>query len=584
MGFVVLLIVGLVLYGSYRLYVSPLIEENINPSRMRSTPARRQMDGVRFFPARASVLTGFQLRSISLDVIIAPVIAVQFGWLPAILWLIVGAVFFGWVNDYMSAIISVRSSGKTFAQLFDLFFNSKSRILIYWFLLIFLLIIISQFSLLLTSLLSRTDLPFGTITFVMVGLLAGTLIFRTQTNLIIITLLSLALTLAGFWISTSSPIEGIFNHVNQLISNLDNWGSIDTTFGSISVQSFVYLFLVYTVCYLSSVLPTWRLAVPFNFLSNLLVVAAFVMALVGLFLGTLRSSTYTNFELPALTTVYQPNLGPIWPILFVTLSSGAISGWHALVSSFTTSRQVEKEPVLKPVTTVAMYAETMIVAIIIIFAAIFGLASGIFNPDQNFTLASGPAAVFATGLVNTWQYLGISPQISASISAILLTLMGISILQLAVRYARGIQSELLGNRIPLLKNHHSSTIIILMVVLVLLLFGLRDQLWMLFFGANQIIAGSVLMFATIWLAGQCKNIWWTFLPSIFIYLTGMAAIIYTGIYIPLLNNSIANPENSPFLTIEIIPSLVLSIFFTLSAGYIYSVGIGKLRIVWLKIT
>lgn len=584
MGLAVLLIIGLLLFASYRLYVSPIIEQNINPSLSRSTPARRMMDGVSYFPVQMDVLAGFQLRSISLDVIIAPVIAVQFGWLPALLWLVIGAVFFGWVNNYMAAIISVRSSGKTFPQLFESVFGSNSRILIYWFLLIYLLVIISQFSLLLTSLLSRADMPFGTFTFVLVSLLAGILIFRNQTNLFIITVSSLVFCLAGFWISVSTPMEEIFNQVNLFLSNMASWAAPGDIFRNISVQSLAYLFLVFALCYLSSVLPTWRLAVPFNFLSNWLVVAAFAIALVGLIVGTLRGSTNSNFELPALITTHQPHLGPIWPILFVTLSSGAISGWHALVSSFSTSRQVEKEPIIKPVTSAGMYGETIIVAIIIIFAAIFGVTSGIFIPDRDFALAAGPAAVFATGLVNTWQNLGISPQLAASFSAILLTLMGISILQLAVRYGRGIQSELLGNRIPVLKNQHASTIIILILTLVLLLFGLRDQLWMLFFGANQIIAGLVLMFATIWLAEQGKKIWWTFIPSIFIFLTGMAAIIYSALYQPIITNIIAKRELSTYLKVEQIPSLVLSAFFTLSAVYIFSVGIGKLRTVIQRIS
>lgn len=576
MGLALLLIVLVVLLLSYRLYVSPKVRQNISPLWERSTPARRKMDSVDYFPTSSSVLTGFQLRSISLDVIISPIIAVQFGWLPAILWLLIGAIFFGWVQDYFSTIISVRSAGKPFTKLFNQYFNSKSRTLIYLFLIAYLLIIISQFSLLLSSLLSRVNIPFAIMIFVLVGFFAGFLIYRTRVSLIITSFLSIVIAIFGIWLSSSTQIMDAIDQINHFLIELGMVGSSGSIFGEITWQSLLSLLVIFFVCYLGATLPAWRFAVPFNYISNWMVIIGFSIALIGFSLGTLTGSINANFELPPVVTTYQPQIGPLWPILFVTLSSGAISGWHSLVSSFTTSHQVEKEPLVKPITTGALYGETFTVAIIIIFAATFGVSSGIFDQEQNYALVSGPASVFATGFAKTWNVIGISPTIGASISTILLTLMGLSVLHLVVRYARVIQSDLLGRRLPAFNNPHLSTITVLIVSLLLVMIGVREWLWILFAGANQLLAALVLMFATIWLAGQKKAILWTFIPSVFLFLTGLTAIFYSSVYQPFLKEIVTSASIYDLITIRSITLLAFAIFFSTIAAYIYIIGLNKL--------
>ena len=582
MGLAILIFTFLILLLSYRLYISPKISQNINPSWNRSTPARRQMDGVDFFPSRSSVLAGFQMRSISLDVIISPIIAVQFGWLPAILWLLIGAIFFGWVQDYLSTIISVRTSGKSFPQLFEGYFNSTSRTLIYIFLIAYLLIIISQFSLLLSSLLSRDDTPFAIVLFVLVGLFAGFLIYRTRVNLVITSILSIAIALIGFWVNSSTQILDSMSLINNYFVDMGTVGSSKSFFGGLSWHLLIGLFAISFICYLGSILPSWRFAVPFNYVSNWMVIIGFSLAFIGLTFGTLMGEISISFEIPAIVTINQQQIGPLWPILFVTLSSGAVSGWHSLVSSYSTSHQVEKEPFVKPITIIATYGETIIVSIIIIFAATFGVSSGIFNPDQNFALTAGPASIFATGFAKTLNILGVSQSNAASFSAILLTLMGLSVLQLVVRYARIIFSELFGNRFHLLRNPHLGTILVLIVSLFLVLIGLREWLWLLFAGANQLLASLVLIFATIWLADQNKSTSWTFIPSIFLFFTGLAALIYSSVYQPFLSTIFSDAVLPNTFPLGSIIMLLFTAIFSAAAIYIYITGLQKLRQVKLN--
>ena len=572
MGLAVLLITILILLLSYRFYVTPKVSQNINPSRKRSTPARRYMDGINFFPTNTSVLTGFQFRAISLDVIISPIIAVQFGWLPAILWLLFGAIFFGWVQDYLATIISVRSSGSSFTKLFGSYFNTKSSKVIHVFLLCYLLIIISQFGLLLTTLISRGDMPFAIFFLVIAGLIAGYLIYRTRINLVISTLLSITIAVFGIWISTTIPLRDTINLINQYITELGQFGSSESILSNFSWHSLLWLLVVFAICYLGAILPAWRFAVPFNFVSTWIILFGFGLALIGLVLGTLSGSINAAFEIPPLITTNHSQIGPIWPILFVTLSSGAVSGWHSLVSSFTTSHQVEKEPFVKPVTTKAMYGETIIVAIVIIFAATFGVSSGTFKLDQNFAIASGPANVFAVGFAKTWHAMGFSEAIGGSFSAYLLTLMGISVLHLVVRYARIIQSELIGPRLSFLIKPSISTFFVLLVALLLVVFGLRGWFWILFAGANQLLAALVLLFASTWLVKQGKTFWWTFWPAVFLFLTGLAALVYSVFYQTLFKGLISNPNPSIDLYIGSVITLVFGAFFIGASIYIFTIG------------
>jgi carbon starvation protein len=224
-----------------------------------------------------------------------------------------------------------------------------------------------------------------------------------------------------------------------------------------------------------------------------------------------------------------------------------------------------------------MYGETIIVAIVIIFAATFGVSSGTFNLDQNFAIVSGPATIFAVGFAKSWHAMGISEVIGSSFSAYLLTIMGISVLHLVVRYARSIQSELIGARLSYFKKPGISTFIVLAAAMLLVIFGLRQWLWILFAGANQLLAAMVLLFASNWLGKQGKTFWWTLFPAIFLFLTGLAALIYSVFYQTLLNGLISNPNASIDLYIGSIMTLLLGVFFIGTGIYIFAIGLREIK-------
>jgi carbon starvation protein len=289
-------------------------------------------------------------------------------------------------------------------------------------------------------------------------------------------------------------------------------------------------------------------------------------------MGTLNGSINSEFEIPPLVTTYQPNLGPIWPILFVTLSSGAISGWHALVTTFSTSRQVEKEPLAMPITTGSMFGETIMVAVVIIFAATFGVSSGTFNPETGYSLSAGPASVFAHGMAKTLSTIGFLESTSGTFSAIFLTLMGLTVLQLVLRIARMVSTDLFSERIPALRNPKISTLFVLLLTLLIILFGFWQWLWVLFAGANQLIAGLVLLLASTWLAKQGRSYQWTLWPAVFLFVTALAALFYSSMYQALFQQIMSRPEINPTSFLGSLITVIFGILFMGAGSYLFSTG------------
>jgi carbon starvation protein len=578
MGLALLVITILVLLLSYRYYAAPKVNQNIEPSWSRSTPARRYMDNVNYLPTPAGVLAGFQFKSISLDVIIGPVIAIQFGWLPAVLWLLIGAIFFGWVQDYLAAIMSMRKSGSPLGNLIGAYFNPTARFVSLSFIFIYLLIILGQFGLLLSTLMGRENVSIGIFFLVFAGFLAGLMIYRWRINLKIATLLSVLVALLGIWITSISPIQNFVVSFNRIIADQGSL-NLPSFYNPVEISwlSLIWLLIFFGICYLGAILPIWRFAVPFNYVSSWVVLLGFGLAVIGLLVGTLSGSISTVFEIPPLVTTVHPNLGPLWPILFVTLSSGAVSGWHSLVSSFSTSRQVEKEPYTMPVTTGAMFGNTLMVTIVIIFAATFGVSSGILNAEQNYSLTAGPASVLAIGLAKTWHVIDFPETLGSSISALFLTIMGLTVLQLVLRFSGMVTADLFSKRISALRKPLLNLPLVILLALIIIISGFWESLWVLFAGANLLLAAVVLLLASIWLVKQGKSFWWTFIPAASLFVTALSALFYVAIYQAFYQQIIIDLEVEPSFILGNLVTIVFGLLFMVFGAYLFFIGLQQLN-------
>jgi len=232
-------------------------------------------------------------------------------------------------------------------------------------------------------------------------------------------------------------------------------------------------------------------------------------------------------DFPAFRTFNVTGLGPLWPILFVTIACGAISGWHSLVSSSGTARQLEKE-------TDALYVGGGAMFLEMFFATMaFLTATVAFGSYDGYVKAGGGAAaakVFSSGLsafMNRWGLDGLLGQgFGTAYGSVFLTLMALTIMYLVVRFMRLASAEALGDRFPAIKNMHVGTIIALVLTLVLIWLVPFLQIWVMFGAANQLMASLALLLITLWLMSKGKNYIWTLIPFIFMFVTTIGALIY----------------------------------------------------------
>jgi carbon starvation protein len=527
MAFTLLLFTAIVLALGYRFYASRAAQDILYPDPKRPTPSRRYKDGKDFMPAPGGVLFGYQFKAITLDPILSPIIAVQFGWLPAVLWLLIGVLIAGWVQDYTASIMSMRNAGTGLGKLAGSYISPLARNLLLSFLYVYLLVIMGGFGVIFAPLMARETVAVSSLLLIGTGVLAGQMIYRWRLKVPVTTLVITLLSSLGIFAGTLPWVQNGVRAINSLAGVLF---TRPLGYGDFSWPTLFWGLVLLAIAYLGAVLPIWRFAQPVNYTASWFFFLSLAGAVAGILAATFTRSVNTSFEIPAVVTAFQPHLGPIWPVLFVTISGGAISGWHALVATFSTARQVEKEPEALPIAAGAAFMETILAILAIIFAATLGVAAGRYNPDRNFQLVAGPASVFADGMARFLNVLGLPEALGAEIGVVLLALMALTVMQLVLRFMRQVSAELLGEALPVFKNVHFGALIGLLLSLFLIVFGFWQWLWVLFGGANQIIAGIALLLASIWLAQQKKPYGWTFWPGLFIFTTGMAALLYAVLY------------------------------------------------------
>jgi carbon starvation protein len=532
MALAALVTASVVVILGYRFYASRVDRDIIQADPNRATPAKMFNDGVDFMPANASVLFGYQFKSIAaLGPIVGPITAIQFGWLPSILWLILGVFFIGWVQDYASSMLAMRNEGMTMGGLSYKLISPRARTLLLSFLYIYLLLIMGAFGALIAPLLAGRTVAIGFLLLVVAGVLAGQMTYRWKQDLLLTTVVTVGLALLGIWIGTTEFAGGIMDSINGLAGDPETGVFITRPlgYGQVTWANFIWAIIMLGFCYLGSVLPIWRFAQPVNYTSFWFVFMGIIGSIVGIIIATFTGAVNTSFEIPAFVTAYQPHLGPIWPLLFVTISCGAVSGWHSLVSTSGTARQLEKETDALPVGGGAMYTEAVLGTLSVVFAATLGVAAAQYDPGNSYRLVSGAGGVFANGMAKFLGVLGLEASLGGAIGAVFLTVMALTVMQLVLRFMRVASAELLGDRIPAFKNAHFGSLVAVALTLFLIIFGFWQWIWVLFGGANQLFAGMALLLISIWLASQAKPFNWAFWPGMFMYATTVAALLWTSV-------------------------------------------------------
>jgi carbon starvation protein len=501
MNSIIVLILGFVVaFIGYRVYAKYIDSKVIKADPKRATPAKMYMDGVEFMPTNKNILFGYQFKSIAgAAPIIGPIIAIQWGWLPALIWILAGAFFLGWVQDYSSAMMAMRNDGASFGGLSYKLISPLARIVLLSFIYFYLLLIASAFgNVVVSTAVSLKPAPMAWVFLTVAGIIAGQMIYKWRRDIVLTTIVTVIIALAGIYVGTVAPSDMVLGT-------------------SLSNSRLLWTIAAFLFCYFAAVLPIWRFALPINYVASYIVFLGLFFGIIGIFV------LHPDFTLPA-TSGFMIKIGPIWPIMFVTIACGAVSGWHSIVSSSGTARQLENELDTRPVGAGVMFVEMMLA----LFALI--IAGTIFASPAEYgaAIAKGPGAIFAAGVSKFLGALGLPANIGASYGSVMMIVLAITIMQLVVRFMRIATSELLGDISPIFKNAHIGTIIASGLGMVLVLTGWWQYLWVLFGGANQLLASLALLLATAWLMSQGKSYSWTFYPMIFMFLTTIAALLYTS--------------------------------------------------------
>jgi len=510
---IVLIIAALAIAIGYGWYARRIDRDIVQPDSAKATPAKMYMDGVDFAPASRNVLFGYQFKSIAaLAPLIGPIVAVQWGWLPALVWILGGVFLIGWVQDYGAMIMGVRRDGETMSALSYKLISPRARTILMVFIYFYLLLIMGSFGNAVgKGLMVKPVVPFGMIALVVMGVLAGQMTYKWKQNIMLTTVVTVVLTFVGIWVGTLPAVKGIFSAL---------YGGAESPIILLgnTQAAVIGTLLMLLFCYLGSVLPIWSFAQPINYVSFWIVTLGMVGGVIGLVIWHPGMGDFPIFRgfFPAGAA------GPLWPMLFVTIACGAISGWHSLVSTSGTARQLEKETDALPVGGGAMFMEAGFAVVAFLTATVA------YGSYQGYVDAGGALAVFAGGLANFLNRIGVPLEFGTAYGSVFLVIMAITIMQLVVRFMRVASAEMLGDAIPVMKNVHLGSAVALALTFIFVLIIPWLTIWVAFGASNQLMAGLALLLVSLWLMSEGRRHSWALYPAIFMIVTTIAALLYVA--------------------------------------------------------
>jgi len=497
----IILIIGIWFFLGYRFY-GRFIEKQLKINNKNKTPAITKRDNIDFSPAKQPFLIGHHFASIAgAGPIIGPILAVSyFGWLPTILWVGLGSVLIGAMHDFTSLIASVRNKAEGISSIAKKSLSSSSGILVGIMILITLILIITVFSVSAAeSIIYKTDLIIPLLTITFVAIVLGFGVERYNWNYKLSSVIAIVLIFLSVWFGVMFPF--------------------DLSFISETILKNILITVILLYAGIASVVPVWILLRPRDYLSSIQMSIILVLGILGILLVRPMINAPSFISGPVF---------PLWPILFITVACGAISGFHGLVASGTTSKQLAKESHGKAVGYGSMIGEATLATLVII-VSIAGLTwgSGLGEGSFQFELSKSWIVLFSSGYGNIVGNIGI-PFLTISIASLLGAFMVnqfiLTSVDTSTRLSRFLISETL---IPKLrKNKIFITLIILIPSWLLAVTNSYETLWRLFGTSNQLIASISMITVSAYFITRKINIKFIIIPALFVLGTTLSALVY----------------------------------------------------------
>jgi len=522
---VVLLVVAVVwLVAAYWLYGKHLERRVIAPTD-QPTPAIAQNDGVDYYPAKPVVLFGHHFASIAgAGPIVGPVLAVAyFGWGATVLWIFLGVVFIGAVHDYMALMLSVRNKGVSISEIARQAVSPSARVLFMVFVWIALVFVITAFAGAAASTFNQApQIVLPTFALMFIAVLFGFLAYRLRLNVAVSTVIALALLALVIWLGFRAPIR-----LDPLLERL----GVAATAQNVK-HAWILILLAYGV--VASVLPVWVLLQPRDYIATWILIIGMGMGFAGILMS------HPQMRAPAFTGAMTPK-GPVWPMLFIIVACGAVSGFHSLVAGGTTSKQITSERQGLAIGYGSMLTEgaLAVLALTAVGAGLYYSASGApaGAPTLMGFFAKGggnPIGAFGKGFeALTMPFLGpLGKAVGVAglgmiVGTTMVNAFVMTTLDTSVRLTRFITTELVGPLSRIFRNRLAASLAA--VVPAYLLAVMPDafkSVWPMFGASNQLIAALALIVASAYLFRRGKPTVYTTVPAVFMLVTTMAALAW----------------------------------------------------------
>jgi carbon starvation protein len=542
----------IIAYNTYGRWIANRIF-NLDPDA--SVPSCDLEDGIDFVPSKRSIVFGHHFTSIAgTGPIVGPAIAVFWGWLPALVWVVFGSIFIGAVHDFGALVVSLRNRGQTVGEIAGRLISPRTKLLFLFALFFALTVVLAIFGLVIAVIFKTyPESVLAVWVSLPIAIVFGIMMRRGSEQLIPMSAISLVLIYLAIYV-------GAYHFPITLpVSN--------------PVVAWTIILLIY--CAIASVLPVSWLLQPRDYINSHQLFVALFLLVVGLIIASLTGEADLMASTPAITQELPKNTPPIWPFLFITIACGAISGFHCLVSSGTSSKQLANEKDALSIGYGAMLLEGAL-AVVVIFACCAGVGMGKFSKENrqlldgtrqisyqpvlneetgrplvdreawrmtyqlgedkswsSFTLTSKIGA-FVEGGANFLNVLGIPLKLGIGIIAVLVACFAATTLDSATRLQRYVIQEL-GDTLKIapLKNIYIATLAaVTLGGLIAMLKGPTGMgsggllLWPLFGATNQLLAGLAFMVTTFYLWRRNKPIGFVLIPMIFMIVLPAWALIW----------------------------------------------------------
>ncbi|MBI9011037.1 MAG: carbon starvation protein A [Clostridiales bacterium] len=484
---VISVLVFLVAYATYGAFLAKKWGIDVK----RKTPAHTLNDGVDYLPAKAPVLLGHHFSSIAgAGPIVGPIGAAIFGWVPVFLWILIGSIFFGGVHDMGALFASVRHDGKSLGEVIGENIGETGKKLFSVFSWLTLLLVVAAF----TNIVAGTfvnvpEAATASILFIVIAIGFGIFVYRKGVSLSVGSVIGVILLVVCIWLGNKFPVM-------------------------LSKETWMIILLGYI--FVASVTPVWILLQPRDYLNSFLLYAMLLGGLVGIFLANpvLELAPVTAFEVDGKM---------MFPMLFVIVACGAISGFHSLVGSGTTSKQLDNEKDIKLIGYGSMLIEGVLAVIALITVAYI-------TKDQAALLGGNPVTIFSTGLGNFMGSFGLPAEVGTSFTALAISAFALTSLDTATRLARFIFQEAFISKdkaqspaVKVLTNRFVATGITVAFGGALAFKG-WSQIWPIFGSANQLLSAIALLAIGIWLKATGKEHRMATIPMVFMFAVTLVAL------------------------------------------------------------